>query len=279
MSETKYTTLPYQPSFYMNLKQGSDEWKERRKDFPVTGSQIASVFNLSAYNGSAKKLYQNKKNNTEEKFSRFQTEVIFGHGTRSEPIAAARFWRWFQQEFPDKSQWTVAESGISTYKSRGKGYFFGASPDRIIVDEEGQIQGIIEIKCPYKKVLHWNGFNNYLSFLKKHGSTPTTITETCNIRVYNEYYLQMQMQMQSTGVKYGYFVGWTPYEMVIVKIPFSEELWKDTEQKLEEFVEALNEGDTGKLIAKEETAKFEQRIKKLQDEKNVLVYYTTTSNS
>lgn len=67
--------------------------------------------------------------------------------------------------------------------------------------------------------------------------------------------------------------------MVIVKIPFSEELWKDTEQKLEEFVEALNEGDTGKLIGKEETAKFEQRIKKLQDEKNVLVYYTTTSNS
>lgn len=79
----KYTTLPYQPSFYMNLKQGSDDWKERRKDFPVTGSQIASVFNLSAYNRSAKKLYQNKKNNTEEKFSRYQTEVIFGHEERT----------------------------------------------------------------------------------------------------------------------------------------------------------------------------------------------------
>ena len=46
----------YQPSFYMNLKQGSDEWKEAIKRFPVTGCQIASVFNLSAYNGSAKTL-------------------------------------------------------------------------------------------------------------------------------------------------------------------------------------------------------------------------------
>lgn len=268
-----YTTLPHPPTYYMNLKQGSEEWKERRKDFPVTGSQIAAVFNLSAYGNNPKKLYNQKTTNTEEKFSDFQVKRIFAHGTESEPKAAEEFTRWYFETFPELDE-SVVECGINTYRSESKGYYFGASPDRLIINNSNaEITGIVEIKCPYKKILHWNGFSGYLGFLRMNGGTPTTLTPTCNIRIYSEYYLQMQMQMRSTNVKMGYFAGWTPKEFIIIEVPFSQELWNEVEKGLNQFVDALNEHDTKKLMDKNKSKEFEQIITKLQDEGNKLVYY------
>lgn len=273
MSDRDFTTLPHPSTYYMNLQQGSDTWKEARKDFPITGSQIASVFNLSAYGGNPKKLLRQKKSNTEEQFSRYQTEVIFAHGTRNEPVAAAEFEAWFKSEFPERSQWSVAETGISPYRSNGKKYYYGASPDRLLVDEQGKIQGIVEIKCPFKKVFHWNGFLSYLSFLSKNGTTPTKVTETCNIRVYTEYFLQMQMQMSANGVDFGYFVGWTPSQLVILHIPFHAEFWSRAEHIMDDFVDALKLNKEELLIKKEASKKFEAEIKELQDNCNKLVYF------
>lgn len=271
LNQRDYTKLPNPVTFYMNLQQGSETWKDARKHFPITGSQIASVFNLSAYGGNPKKLLKQKQTNTEEQFSRYQTEVIFAHGTKNEPIAAAEFEEWYKSEFPLAENWTVAETGISPYK--GKKYFYGASPDRLIVDETGTVQAIVEIKCPFKKVFHWNGFMSYLSFLDKHGSTPTKITETCNIRIYSEYFLQMQMQMSANNVVYGYFVGWTPTQLVILFVPFHKELWEKAEKTMDNFVDALSTSNEKLLIKKEESKKMEQEIKDLQDKHNKLVYY------
>lgn len=267
-----YTVLPYPPEYYLNLKQGSEEWKKRRQDFPITGSKIADALNLSAYGGNVKKLFKHKKQNTEEKFSSFQTEVIFAHGTKNEPVAAGHFARWIKEEYPTKN-WKVVECGINVHKS-SKNYYYGASPDRLIVDENGKIDAVVEIKCPFKKVLHWNGFQGYLNFLKKYGATPPLpLTPTRNIRIYTEYYLQMQMQMCTCKVNFGFFVGWTPKEMVIVQVYFNEEIWKLVEEKLDQFVDAVVENDETKLIDKKTTSEIESKINKTQDENNKLVYF------
>lgn len=272
MEQQDYTSIPYPPAYYLNLKQGSEEWKKRRQDFAVTGSKIADVLNLGAYGGNAKKLFKHKKANTEEKFSTFQTEVIFAHGTKNEPVAAGHLETWLKEEYPDKD-WTVAECGINVHKSK-KNYYYGASPDRLIVNNDGTIAAIVEIKCPYKKVLHWNGFQGYLNFLKKTGCTPPLpLTDTRNIRIYTEYFLQMQMQMCTCKVEFGFFVGWTPKEMVIVRVDFNQEIWDLVEGKLDQFVDALNTNNDKNLIDKQTSAKIEQKINECQDKHNKLVYF------
>src|ERR1041385_1427093 len=87
----KYTLLPQSPNYYKNLEQGTDEWKQARKDFVLTGSELGSLLNINSYNVSKKNLFQYKKTNTEKQYSDYQINTIFKWGNTNEPIAAGIF--------------------------------------------------------------------------------------------------------------------------------------------------------------------------------------------
>jgi hypothetical protein len=99
----------------------------------------------------------------------------------------------------------------------------GASPDGIILDKEGKLVGVLEIKCPYScrdivdfKELKRSQF--WPRYLKKGRSLHSS-----TLKQDSDYYYQVQGQIFLTNAKWCDFVVWTPNFMKV------ERIWPDKE--------------------------------------------------
>ena len=108
---------------------------------------------------------------------------------------------------------------------------FTASPDAVISDKEGEIEGIVEVKVPLPKT-----FVKYRSEVK----------DAASLKAVNpRYYYQMMAEMMVSGATYGYFVCYNPFlinEMFSVRVERNEEDCKAIEERLalaEEFINKL----------------------------------------
>lgn len=197
-------------NYYHNLKQGSQEWLEARKEFSLTASEFGAALGLSKYK-SAQRLLHMKRNNITETFSPFAQKYILGWGQNNEVNAV--------ESFEDHMGLRTQSCGLYPVESSEGQYLFAASPDRLVLDREtsSRIEAVLECKCPYTKKV-------YASLLLKDCSMP------------NDHYIQVQAQLAATRLSFGYYVCWTPYHVVICLVKFDRELWTThLRPHLEEF--------------------------------------------
>ena len=99
--------------------------------------------------------------------------------------------------------------------------YLGASPDGILLDETGQVMGIIEIKCPYSAA------NLTVKEACEQLSTfyCSWNTDSIQLNTSHMYYFQIQGTMALTQAKFCDFVVWTPKSMEISTVNFSSHQW------------------------------------------------------
>jgi putative phage-type endonuclease len=130
------------------------------------------------------------------------TSAAMERGTELEPEARAEY---IAETFND-----VQEVGFVDYESLRA----GVSPDGVIYDADGNIDRLVEIKCPTIK--------NYIKMAK--GKIPT------------QYIVQTQMQMLITGAKSCDFVIYHPSMRLVIKnIKPDEQMQKDIVAVLEKL--------------------------------------------
>ena len=104
----------------------------------------------------------------------------------------------------------------------GEPSYLGASPDGILVDKSGQIQGIIEIKCPYSAAkLTVREACEQLDKFYLHIEDGTFVLDCTHV-----YFYQIQGSMGLLGVKFCDFIVWTPQSFEVITINFQASIWE-----------------------------------------------------
>jgi len=111
----------------------------------------------------------------------------------------------------------------------------GCSPDGLIFDEDNQLKGVLEIKCP---IVLKDKDPLCLEKLKK-----TQINHLCYkimnnsivLKESHKYYAQVQMQMGILGVNFCDFVIWSSVKTVSQRITFDLDYWEKLRDKLLSF--------------------------------------------
>ena len=185
---------------FHNIDQNSEEWFKLR-----CGKVTASQFKI-AYSGKSTKGYKG---------------LIY---TKRAEIRTCEYEDTFKSEWMERGSEleaiAVNEYESYTFTETSNGGFFeyndyiGASPDRCIGDN-----GLLEIKCP------------------KASTMERYIDEN---RLPPEYFHQVHGQLLCSGRDYVEFVAYHPkYELFIKRINKDENILKEMEQKLIEFVNQI----------------------------------------
>lgn len=89
---------------------------------------------------------------------------------------------------------TVHECGFVTHPQITEA---GATPDGLILDDDGYETALVEIKCPYNPKVHLNYYNRIKTGANLKGIKP-------------QYYWQVQGELWVMGLDLGYFVSFDP---------------------------------------------------------------------
>ena len=168
------------------IEQRSPEWFEQRRGKP-TGSQLSKILTSKgvpsrSQDEYAQRLILDRLGFPAPHFDNAAMAV----GREREPLAVLAF------EIA-----TGIETEEAPFVLNGCGRW-GASPDRLIRDETGELVGILEIKCPMERT---------------HQKTMESK------RIPPHYFPQVQGQMIASGVESGYFFSYHPdFESVIVPV-------------------------------------------------------------
>lgn len=120
--------------YFPFVEQGTDEWLALRKSCVVTGSEFAAALGLCPYKSRAVLVKQKIGEEAADDVNWFMQ-----WGTRWEPHVADAYATLCKGR-------RVGTFGFVTYTSKA-GTRFGCSPDRIVYDENGAQQRLVEIKC------------------------------------------------------------------------------------------------------------------------------------
>ncbi|KAK9753665.1 YqaJ-like viral recombinase domain [Popillia japonica] len=105
--------------------------------------------------------------------------------------------------------------------------FLAASPDRVIIDENG----CVEIKCPYRA-----RDMTVLEATQKGVMKFLSINEgNLQLKHNDNYMYQIQGQLNVADKDFCYFVVWTKKDMWYQKIFKNESMWQKMTQKLKSF--------------------------------------------
>jgi putative phage-type endonuclease len=199
-----------------NVKQGSDEWLNLRKNI-LTASDFAAAAGYSKFN-TPLEIALDRSNLYNKKFDDISLQRM-KHGNDTEQIA--------RNYYEQYSQNKVLEVGLA----RNPLYpYLGASVDGLIND------GIIEIKCPLKM---------YQPLITKHNQLNYPIADPNNYNpieykhIYPTHFAQMQGGMAIYDRKYCDYIVYTNEMVYIERIPFLIDYWKILLNKLNDFVENL----------------------------------------
>lgn len=137
------------------------------------------------------------------------------HGTEWEDDA--------RQAYERLTKTTTHQVGFIT-----KDDYLGASPDAVILNEDGTASGIVEIKCPLPAThMHYMRYISDSDTLKKEKP---------------EYWYQMQTEMLVTGSTHGDFVSFCPFlrhPLHIVHIEADKEAQEEMQQRVSAAIEEL----------------------------------------
>lgn len=192
---------------YINLEQGSDEWKQARLGH-VTASNMAEVMSKGKGTAEAVGRYKYKVRLVAERLtmtaSESYTNAAMQWGVEQEQFACIAY-EAQKETFVDKIGF-VLHPDIK---------WLGVSPDRIVGHE-----GLIEVKCP---------------------NTTTHLDYLFENKVPAEYYKQIQCQLWVTGRQWCDFVSYDPRlpkrnQLLIVRTERDESLIKEMEAETLKFL-------------------------------------------
>jgi len=192
---------------YINLEQGSDEWKQARLGH-VTASNMAEVMSKGKGTGEAVGRYKYKVRLVAERLTmtagESYTNAAMQWGIEQEQFACIAY-EAQKETFVDKIGF-VLHPDIK---------WLGVSPDRIVGHE-----GLIEVKCP---------------------NTTTHLDYLFDNKVPAEYYKQIQCQLWVTGRQWCDFVSYDPRlpkrnQLLIVRTERDESLIKEMEVQTLQFL-------------------------------------------
>jgi len=209
----------------MNNEQRTEKWLLARKG-KVTSSQVYKVLvKGQTPNGIGAEAYTYMNqlivdSYIKEPRGRFKGSKATDWGTEQEQNAL--------MEYEARTDVEIFDSGFVEYAGKNKTLkgFVGGSPDGLIKNKKGIIEGIVEVKCPYNTENHIN----------------TIITQGENIE--SKYILQMQMNMWLTGAKWCDYVSYdveldNPYNLFIKRLDKNETTCSLIEMKSTVFIEEL----------------------------------------
>ena len=120
------------------VQQGSQEWLQQRIG-KFGGTAVGVLDGLNPYRSSAD-LMRAMVRELAGAESEFKMVPPVQHGMDMEPTAKA----WYEKQFKA----TVSEHDFILHRDYD---FLGASPDGLVADQNGLIEGGIEIKCPFPR--------------------------------------------------------------------------------------------------------------------------------
>ena len=192
---------------YINLEQGSDEWKQARLGH-VTASNMAEVMSKGKGTAEAVGRYKYKVRLVAERLTmtagESYTNAAMQWGIEQEQFACIAY-EAQKETFVDKIGF-VLHPDIK---------WLGVSPDRIVGNE-----GLIEVKCP---------------------NTTTHLDYLFENKVPAEYYKQIQCQLWVTGRQWCDFVSYDPRlpkrnQLLIVRTERDEKLIAEMKTETEKFL-------------------------------------------
>lgn len=195
---------------YINIEQGSDEWKLARLGH-VTASNMADVMSKGKGSGEAIGRYKYKVRLVAERLTQTAAEsfsnAAMEWGVEQEQFACI--------EYESATNQFVDKTGFWLHPEIK---FLGVSPDRLVGAE-----GLIEVKCP--------NTTTHLGYLFE-GKIPT------------DYYKQIQCQLWVTGRQWCDFVSYDPRlpkrnQLLIVRTERDESLIKEMEAETLKFLDEV----------------------------------------
>lgn len=135
------------------------------------------------------------------------------------------------QQYQELHSVHVEESGLWIDIERG---WLASSPDGLIRNEKGEVEGIVEIKCPFSaRELTPSEASEKLPCF------PSRIQDgQLALKKKHDYFFQVQGQLAITHAKWCDFCIFTPLGLSVERITFDENMWKQTVQTLDQFFEA-----------------------------------------
>eukprot|EP01132_Coremiostelium_polycephalum_P009344 gene9344-11474_t len=121
-----------------DIQQGTEEWFQARKKFQLTASEFSSAMGINPYKSQFQ--FAQEKLGFKQPFISEYAKKAMKNGRDSEPMA-----RFYYEKIEGIK---VREKGIYPYIRDTR---FASSPDGLIYNKDG-IEGVIEIKSPYKSV-------------------------------------------------------------------------------------------------------------------------------
>ena len=116
--------------------------------------------------------------------------------------------------------WSIQETGLHVSTVKGKGYL-GASPDGIIY-YGGEIQGCIEVKCPYsaREKLVSEACLMPQFYCRKDENDKVTL------KLHHNYYYQIQGQLAILNLEWCDFIIWTKVDLHVERVKADHEFWQ-----------------------------------------------------
>ena len=148
---------------------------------------------------------------------------LFAFGRKYEPVAREKFEKYMSYTLKRKIK--IRETGIVVQPFL---FWLAASPDGLIIDQNEDSPGLIEIKCPKTK----------------RNSTPDMLLKDDTFYVGKDengfgyifgYYSQIQLAMGLSQISYCYFVVYTFKGLIIVRTEFDEPYFLNLVTKLNKF--------------------------------------------
>jgi putative phage-type endonuclease len=192
---------------YINLEQGSDEWKQARLGH-VTASNMAEVMSKGKGTAEAVGRYKYKVRLVAERLTMTAGESYSN---------AAMQWGIEQEQFACIAYEAQKETFVDKigFVLHPEIKWLGVSPDRIVGND-----GLIEVKCP---------------------NTTTHLDYLFDNKVPAEYYKQIQCQLWVTGRQWCDFVSYDPRlpkrnQLLIVRTERDEKLIAEMKTETEKFL-------------------------------------------
>jgi hypothetical protein len=127
----------------------------------------------------------------------------------------------------------VKEVGLHQ-DSKNNNFWLAGSPDGIVLNTDGKLQGIIEIKCVYGEKT-WNELLQSKNFYIKENETNNKFQKKYNLKKSHKYYYQIQGNMYIMQVEWCDLVIWGKSVFEIIRIDFDKGFWEELYSKLRKF--------------------------------------------
>jgi len=217
------------------IKQRTKEWHKQREG-RITGSVAGALLGLSPYMSQVKAIKELKNPTEPEKFLK---DTIFRYGIEMEPHAI--------EMLALETGMSVKECGFYPYSN-----WLGASPDGIMVTDDGFQSALCEIKCP------WGLRDEEDPQFKSAWDQP-------------HYYAQMQIEMLCADFDHVYFYQYANGKGKL-EIVYIDGDWIDKNlPKLHEIWEIQIKGKSEWSDKTNRYFKIDQQIKDLTAEKKDLM--------